>query len=99
MAEDLNASVTELYASAGAADALVTDLQGPLRKAIDDTAAAAAAFRAWDDKGRVEAVGTGWGDALTALKDRLAEHANGLRLVADGHSINDADVRDSFEGW
>ncbi|MFD4758101.1 hypothetical protein ACFWOJ_04135 [Streptomyces sp. NPDC058439] len=99
MAEDLNVSVTELYASAGAADALVTDLQGPLRKAIDDTAAAAAAFRAWDDKGRIEAVGTGWGDALTTLKDRLAEHANGLRLVADGHSIHEADVGDCFKGW
>ncbi|WP_327258714.1 MULTISPECIES: hypothetical protein [unclassified Streptomyces] len=99
MAEDLNVSATELYASAGAADGLVTDLQGPLRKAIDDTAAAAAAFRAWDDKGRIEAVGTGWGDALITLKDRLAEHANGLRLVTDGHSIHDADVGDCFKGW
>ncbi|MFF9398719.1 hypothetical protein [Streptomyces sp. NPDC014744] len=99
MTEDLNVSATELYASAGAADALVENLQGPLRKAIDDTAAAAAAFRAWDDKGYLEAVGTGWGDALTTLKDRLAEHSNGLRLVADGHSINDADVGNCFKGW
>ncbi|WP_405684283.1 hypothetical protein [Streptomyces sp. NBC_00057] len=96
MTGDLNLSAAELYASAGAADTLVTDLQGPLRKAIDDTAAA---FRAWDDKGRIEAVGTGWGDALTTLKDRLAEHANGLRLPADGRSINDADVGDCFKGW
>jgi hypothetical protein len=99
MTEDLNVSATELYASAGAADTLVTDLQGPLRKAIDDTAAAAVAFREWDEKGRIEAVGTGWGDALTTLKDRLAEHANGLRLLADGNSINDADIGDSFKGW
>ncbi|MFJ7489872.1 hypothetical protein ACIQZB_01220 [Streptomyces sp. NPDC097727] len=70
-----------------------------MRRAIDGTAAAAAIFRAWDDKGRIEAVGTGWGDALTTLKDRLAEHAHGLRLVADGQSINDADVGDCFKGW
>ncbi|MFF9510385.1 hypothetical protein ACF1BU_20995 [Streptomyces sp. NPDC014724] len=99
MKDDLNVSAAELYASAGAANNLVSDLQGPLRKAIDDTAAAASAFRAWDERGRIEAVSTGWGDALTTLKDRLAEHANGLRLVADGHSINDADVGDCFKGW
>ncbi|MGW1183762.1 hypothetical protein ACWD7Y_32405 [Streptomyces drozdowiczii] len=99
MGDYLNVSASELYASAGAAATLVTDLHGPLRTAIDDIAAAASAFRAWDDQGRIAAVGTGWGDALTDLKDHLADHAKGLRLLADGHSITDTDVRDCFEGW
>uniref|UniRef100_A0AAU2VM22 WXG100 family type VII secretion target n=1 Tax=Streptomyces sp. NBC_00008 TaxID=2903610 RepID=A0AAU2VM22_9ACTN len=99
MDDNLNVSVTDLYASAGAATTLVSDLQSPLRKAIDDIAAAGSAFRAWDEKGRIEAVSTGWGDALATLKDHLAEHANGLRLLADGHSVTEADVRDCFSGW
>lgn len=99
MDNDLNVSVTELYASAGAANTLVSDLQGPLRKAIGDTAAAASAFSAWDEQGRIEAVSTGWGDALTTLKDHLAEHAKGLRLLADGHSITETDVGNCFRGW
>ncbi len=77
MGDYLNVSASELYASAGAADTLVTDLHVPLRTAIDDIAAAASAFRAWDDQGRIAAVATGWGDALTDLKDHLAEHAKG----------------------
>lgn len=99
MSDGLNISVSELYASAGAASGLVSDLQGPLRTAIDDIAAAGSAFRAWDERGRIEAVSTGWGDALTTLKDHLSEHANGLRLLADGHSVTEADVRDCFVGW
>ncbi|WP_330240896.1 hypothetical protein [Streptomyces sp. NBC_00525] len=99
MGDHLNVSASELYASAGAADTLVTDLQGPLRAAIDDTAAAASAFRSWDEQGRIASAGTGWGDALTDLKDRLAEHAKGLRLLADGHSVTEADVGNCFRGW
>ncbi|GAA0610859.1 hypothetical protein [Streptomyces crystallinus] len=99
MADDLNISASELKASAGAADSLVTDLRPILKKAIDDTAAAAASLNAWPVKARLDATGTGWGDALTTLQGRLTEHAEGLRLLADHHSINDLDVGRCFTGW
>ncbi|MFD9793293.1 hypothetical protein ACFWXK_20355 [Streptomyces sp. NPDC059070] len=99
MADDLNIPASELRASAGAADTLVTDLGPVLQKAIDDTAAAAASLGAWPVRARLDATGTGWGDALGTLRDRLGQHAEGLRLLADRHSVNDLHVGDCFKGW
>ncbi|GAA3374331.1 hypothetical protein GCM10020367_37810 [Streptomyces sannanensis] len=97
--DDLNIAAGELRASAGAADTLVTDLQAPLRKAIDDMAAASGSFRAWTVGPRLGSTGTGWGSALSTLQGRLGEHARGLRMLANGDDITNQEVSDSFKGW
>ncbi|WP_147437872.1 hypothetical protein [Streptomyces radicis] len=40
--------------------------------------------------------GTGWGDALSDLADRLNEHANGLRLAASGMTEPEYDLGSAF---
>ncbi|MER8073729.1 hypothetical protein ABTZ59_36490 [Streptomyces sp. NPDC094034] len=99
MAEDLNISAGELRASAGAAEGLVTDLQPSLRKAISDLTDASASFQSWTAGRRMEETSDGWGSALETLRDRLSEHAQGMRLLANGRDIMETDVRGSFTGW
>ncbi|WP_286253576.1 hypothetical protein [Streptomyces graminofaciens] len=96
---DLNIDAGELRASAGAADALVTDLQPVLDKAINDLASAATAFKAWAVGPRMQGTGESWGSALGTLRDNLSEHGEGLRLLADGRDILEQDVIACFRGW
>lgn len=99
MAWDLNVSAGELRASAGAGDSLVTDLQPSLQKAVDDLAAASASFQGWTAGPRMAETSDGWGAALATLRDNLSQHAQGMRLLADGHDIMEQDVLNSFTGW
>ncbi|MFE3828939.1 hypothetical protein [Streptomyces sp. NPDC059092] len=99
MAYDLNISAGELRASAGAADTLVTDLQPLLKKAVDDLATASASFGDWTVGPRMEETGEGWGSALGALRDDLSQHAQGLRMLANGRDIMEQEVLSSFRGW
>ncbi|MFD8967647.1 hypothetical protein ACFV0C_22070 [Streptomyces sp. NPDC059568] len=96
---DLNINASELRASAGAADNLATDLQPFLQRATGDLAAAASSFSKWTAGPRMEQTGEGWSSALGALRDHLSQHAQGLRLLADGRDILEQDVIDCFTGW
>ncbi|MEV4972788.1 hypothetical protein [Streptomyces scopuliridis] len=99
MAGDLNISAGELRASAGAADSLVTDLRPSLGKAVDDLTAASASFRDWSAGPRMGEAADGWGTALGTLCDNLSQHAQGMRLLANGRDIMEQEVLDSFTGW
>ena len=99
MSEKLKISPGELRASARAADIVAKDLQKPLTKALGDIADAASALQHWSVGSRLKSTGEGWGVSLGTLRGRLSEHANGLRLVADGHDVNEQDVRSQFKGW
>ncbi|WP_030541994.1 hypothetical protein [Streptomyces albus] len=99
MAWDLNISRKELLASAGAADTLVEDLGPPLDKAVTDLADAAAAFRDWSVGPSLRETGEGWGEALGALREKLASHAEGMRLLVAGNDIQEQEVAACFRGW
>lgn len=99
MAGKLNISPGELRASAHAASTVAKDLEKPLAKALGDIADAASALQHWSVGPWMKSTGEGWGTALGTLRGRLSEHANGLRLVADGHDVNEQDVRSQFKGW
>ncbi|GAA1201361.1 hypothetical protein GCM10009654_67180 [Streptomyces hebeiensis] len=96
---DLKISASELRASAGAADDLVTDLGPSLKRAVDDLCAAAASFGGWSAGPRIEETGDGWGTAIGALRDNLTQHAQGLRLLANGRDVVESDVIACFRGW
>lgn len=99
MGWDLNVSSGELRASAGAAEALATDLQDPLRRARADLASAASAFGAWTVGSQMAQTGEGWASALETLRGRLSDHAQGLRQLADGRDVLEQDVISCFRGW
>lgn len=99
MGWDLNVSQTDLRASAGAVDTLVTDLRPDLKKALTDLTEAGASFAAWTAGARMTGASQGWGNALGTLQDTFASHAEGLRLLADGHDALEHDVISKFRGW
>lgn len=99
MTWDLNVSRGELRASAGAADALVTDLQPSLKKALDDLEAASVSFRNWTVGARMAETSEGWGAALGTLRDHLSHNAEGLRLLAADNDVLEQEVRSRFKGW
>ncbi|MFE3738066.1 hypothetical protein [Streptomyces sp. NPDC059134] len=99
MADDLNISAGELRASAGAADNLVRDLRPLLEMAVNDLATASASFHGWTAGPRMGETGEGWGSALGTLRDNLSQHAQGLRMLANGHDIQEEDVRSRFLSW
>ncbi|MGK5497232.1 hypothetical protein [Streptomyces sp. URMC 125] len=99
MGEKLNISPGELRASAHAADTITKDLGRPLSKALEDIAAAADSLRHWSVGPQLKATGEGWGSALGKLRGRVGEHADGLRMVAAGHDVNEENVLNRFKGW
>lgn len=99
MGDKLDVSPGELRASAHAADTISGDLEKPLSKALGDITDAAGSLRHWSVGSQLKSTGEGWGDALGALRGRIGEHADGLRLVADGHDSNEQEVLSRFKGW
>ncbi|MGH3325668.1 MAG: hypothetical protein ACRDOV_14775 [Streptomyces sp.] len=99
MGDKLNISAHELNASGGAADTIAGDLADPLKQAVSDAEDAGSALRHWEVGTELTAVAERWGVALEKLCDRIRDHADGLRLVARGHAINEQDVSSKFKGW
>ncbi|MER6201750.1 hypothetical protein ABT234_30825 [Streptomyces sp. NPDC001586] len=99
MGWDQNVSQGDLRASAGAVDTLVTDLQPVLAKAVADLTDAGTSFAPWTAGARMTGASKGWGDALQTLKQTFADHAEGLRGLANGTDIMEQDVLSKFRGW
>ncbi|MFD1832967.1 hypothetical protein ACFSJS_25460 [Streptomyces desertarenae] len=66
---------------------------------MGDIAAAGESLRHWSVGAQLKSTGEGWGDALGKLRGRLGEHADGLRMVADGHDVNEENVLSRLKGW
>ncbi|MFF8268892.1 hypothetical protein ACF059_16060 [Streptomyces sp. NPDC016562] len=92
-------SQADLRASAGAVDTLVADLQPVLKKALTDLADAGTSFAPWAAGPRMTGAGKGWGEALETLQQTFSDHAEGLRLLANGHAILEQELLSKFRGW
>ncbi|MFD6227908.1 hypothetical protein ACFWFZ_13650 [Streptomyces sp. NPDC060232] len=99
MTWDQNISQGELRASAGAVDTLVTDLRPILTKALADLTDAGTSFAPWSAGAKMTGASKGWGSALQTLQQTLADHAEGLRGLANGTDVMEQEILSKFRGW
>lgn len=99
MSWDQNISQDELRASAGAVDTLVKDLQPVLAKALSDLTEAGTSFAPWTAGARMTGASDGWGTALRTLQQTFADHAEGLRGLANGTDVMEQEILSKFQGW